>query len=160
MHEEKDNSSSQAQQKPVQARPDAASRARSSRLLYLSFVIFAGLVGGIISLFFLADSLAALGIPDPGRLTTFGLPFFRAAAWMLMALSIGSFMASAFFIYPAVPDKDNEQLNKASLTVDGHIAARTGTWAAVGAAVVALLEVPLVMSDLTGTPIALSLIHI
>ena len=154
MHEEKDNSSSQAQQKPVQARPDAASRARSSRLLYLSFVIFAGLVGGIISLFFLADSLAALGIPDPGRLTTFGLPFFRAAAWMLMALSIGSFMASAFFIYPAVPDKDNEQLNKASLTVDGHIAARTGTWAAVGAAVVALLEVPLVMSDLTGTPIA------
>ena len=154
MHEEKDNSSSQALQKPVQARSAVASRARSSRLLHLSFVVFAGLVGGIISLFFLADSLAALGIPDPGRLTTFGLPFFRAAAWMLMALSIGSFMASAFFIYPAVPDNDNEQLHKAGLSVDGHIAARTGAWAAVGTAVVALLEVPLVMSDLTGTPIA------
>ena len=104
-------------------------------------------------MFFLADSLAALGIPDPGRMTTFGLPFFRAVAWMLMALAIGSFMSSAFLIYPAVPDKDNERLIKAGLTVDGHIAARTGAWAAVGAAVVSLIEVPLVMSDLTGTPL-------
>lgn len=104
-------------------------------------------------MFFLADSLAALGIPDPGRMTTFGLPFFRAVAWMLMALAIGSFMSSAFLIYPAVPDKDNERLIEAGLTVDGHIAARTGAWAAVGAAVVSLIEVPLVMSDLTGTPL-------
>ena len=149
MHTEKENTSSQYS--PGLAH--SASGARPSRLLNLSFVVFAGLVGGIISLFFLADSLAALGIPDPGRMTTFGLPFFRAVAWMLMALSIGSFMSSAFLIYPAVPDKDNERLIKARLTVDGHIAARTGAWAAVGAAVVSLLEVPLVMSDLTGTPL-------
>ena len=154
MHEERDNSSSQGQQAPVTAVAQSGPRAQSSRLLNLSFVVFAGLVGEIISLFFLADSLAALGIPDPGRITTFGLPFFRAAAWMLMALSIGSFMASAFFIYPAVPGKDNDQLIRAGLTVDGHIAARTGAWAAVGTAGVSLLEVPLVMSDLTGTPIA------
>src|SRR5699024_11649264 len=70
-----------------------------------------------ISLFFLADSLAALGIPDPGRLTTFGLPFFRAIAWILMALSIGSFMTTAFFISPDIPEKDNSRLNEARLTV-------------------------------------------
>ena len=150
MHTEKETPSSQR----FRGAARSTSGAQPSRLLNLSFVVFAGLVGGIISLFFLADSLAALGIPDPGRMTTFGLPFFRAIAWMLMALSIGSFMSSAFFIYPAVPDKDNERLIKATLTVDGHIAARTGAWAAVGAAVVSLLEVPLVMSDLTGTPLA------
>ena len=153
MHEERDNSSSQAPKEAAAQPSHAPSRAKSSRLLYLFFLVFAGLVGGVISLFFLADSLAALGIPDPGRLTTFGLPFFRAVAWMLMALSVGSFMASAFLIYPAVPEGDNERLNKARLTVDGHLAARTGAWAALGAGVVSLLEVPLVMSDLTGTPL-------
>lgn len=149
MHTEKENPSSQH----LRGLAHSGSGAQPSRLLNLSFVVFAGLVGGIISLFFLADSLAALGIPDPGRMTTFGLPFFRAVSWMLMALAIGSFMSSAFLIYPAVPDKDNERLIEAGLTVDGHIAARTGAWAAVGAAVVSLIEVPLVMSDLTGTPL-------
>ncbi|ACP33646.1 cytochrome c oxidase assembly protein [Corynebacterium aurimucosum] len=149
MHTEKEKPSSQH----LRGLAHSGSGAQSSRLLNLSFVVFAGLVGGIISLFFLADSLAALGIPDPGRMTTFGLPFFRAVAWMLMALAIGSFMSSAFLIYPAVPDKDNERLIEAGLTVDGHIAARTGAWASVGAAVVSLIEVPLVMSDLTGTPL-------
>ncbi|GAA1474169.1 cytochrome c oxidase assembly protein [Corynebacterium aurimucosum] len=149
MHTEKENPSSQH----FRGLAHSESGAQPSRLLNFSFVVFAGLVGGIISLFFLADSLAALGIPDPGRMTTFGLPFFRAVAWMLMALAIGSFMSSAFLIYPAVPDKDNERLIEAGLTVDGHIAARTGAWAAVGAAVVSLIEVPLVMSDLTGTPL-------
>ncbi|MGV0368923.1 cytochrome c oxidase assembly protein [Corynebacterium aurimucosum] len=149
MHTEKENPSSQH----FRGLAHSGSGAQPSRLLNFSFVVFAGLVGGIISLFFLADSLAALGIPDPGRMTTFGLPFFRAVAWMLMALAIGSFMSSAFLIYPAVPDKDNERLIEAGLTVDGHIAARTGAWAAVGAAVVSLIEVPLVMSDLTGTPL-------
>ncbi|MDO5032912.1 cytochrome c oxidase assembly protein [Corynebacterium sp.] len=129
-----------------------ARKARSSRLLLLSFVVFAGFVGGFISLFFLADSLAALGIPDPGRLTTFGLPFFRGAGWFLMALTVGSFLASAVLIAPAIPENDNEQLIRARLTVDGHIAARTGVFAALGVVVVALLEVPMVMSDLTGTP--------
>lgn len=132
----------------------ASGGAKNAKWLYASAIFFAGFVGGFISLFFLADSLAALGIPDPGRLTTFGLPFFRAVAWLLMALSVGSFMVSAFLISPQIPDKDNERLIESRLTVDGHIAARTGAFAAFGVAIVALLEVPLVMSDLTGTPFA------
>lgn len=135
-----------------QALSKAGDKARGSTLINVCAAGFAGLVAGFISLFFLSDSLAALGIPDPGRLTTFGLPFFRGVGWVLMALAVGSFMASAFFIAPRIPGKDNSRLIEASLSVDGHIAARTGSFAALGVSVVALLEVPLVMSDLTGTP--------
>src|SRR5699024_12535777 len=106
-----------------------------------------------ISLFFLADSLAALGIPDPGRLTTFGLPFFRAIAWILMALSIGSFMTTAFFISPDIPDNDNSRLNEARLSVDGFIAKRSGAVAGSDVAIIVLLEAPFAMSDVSGTPL-------
>lgn len=132
--------------------PAKGTRAKPSTVINIAAMVVAGFVAGFISLFFLADSLAALGIPDPGRLTTFGLPFFRGAAWILMALAVGSFMVSAFLIPPDVPDKDNERLIEAPLTVDGHLAARTGALAALGVALVALVEVPLVLSDLTGTP--------
>ena len=125
--------------------------AKGATTVNLAALIVAGLVAGVISLFFLAESLAALGIPDPGRLTTFGLPFFRGVAWVLMALSVGSYMVSAFLVAPQIPEKDNDRLIESRLSVDGHIAARTGALAAFGVVVVSLLEVPLVMSDLTGT---------
>lgn len=134
------------------SQPKKGSRVKAAWPVYATGVIFAGFIAGFISLFFLQDSLAALGIPDPGRLTTFGLPFFRGVAWMLIALAVGSYLTSAFFISPAVPDKDNSRLIEASLTVDGHIASHTGTWAAWGVVAVALLEIPLVMSDISGTP--------
>lgn len=142
-----------SQQSPATPAVPPARNVRSSWPIYVGAAIIAGLVGGFISLFFLADSLAALGIPDPGRLTTFGLPFFRAVVWILMALSVGSFLTSAFFINPVVPDKDNARLNEATLTVDGFIAKRTGSFAAFCVALVALVEAPLVMSDVSGTPL-------
>ncbi len=120
--------------------------------VYLIAAIFAGVVAGFISYFFLADSLAALGIPDPGRLTTVGLPFLRGAFWLSLAVAVGSFMVSAFLISPRVPGGDNDRLIEAPLTVDGHVAARTGAWAALVSALIAFLEVPLVMSDVSGTP--------
>lgn len=141
-----------SEQPNVPSTPRAGGGARSSFLIYVAAVLVAGSVAGFISLNFLADSLAALGIPDPGRLTTFGLPFFRGVAWVLMALAVGSFMTSAFYISPAVPENDNERLIDAPLTVDGHLASRTGAAAALGTSLVALLEVPLVMSDVSGTP--------
>ncbi|MGO1986147.1 cytochrome c oxidase assembly protein [Corynebacterium casei] len=142
-----------SQQSPAPPAVPPKSNVRSTWPIYVGAAIIAGLVGGFISLFFLADSLAALGIPDPGRLTTFGLPFFRAVAWILMALSVASFLTSAFFINPVVPDKDNARLNEATLTVDGFIAKRTGSFAAFCVALVALVEAPLVMSDVSGTPL-------
>lgn len=134
------------------AKNKARKKVRGSRGLYVAVAVVAGLFAGVISLFFLAESLSALGIPDPGRITTFGLPFLRGIAWICMALSVGSFMASAFFISPAVPQRNNARLRLAPLTVDGHLAARTGAWSALVVALIALIEVPMVMSDVSGTP--------
>ncbi|MCS5480319.1 cytochrome c oxidase assembly protein [Corynebacterium sp. YIM 101645] len=140
-----------------QAGTKRASISRTSRVrptwpLYLLFFGVAGLVGATISFGLLTDSLIALGIPDPGPVTTWGLPFFRAVGWMLAALSVGSFMFSAFYISPKVPDNDNSRLVEAPLTVDGDIAARTGAFSALSFALVALLMIPLVLSDVSGTP--------
>lgn len=146
-----------APQVDEQAGTKRASISRTGRVrptwpLYLLFFGVAGLVGATISFGLLTDSLVALGIPDPGPVTTWGLPFFRAVGWMLAALSVGSFMFSAFYISPKVPENDNSRLVEAPLTVDGDIAARTGAFAALSFALVALLMIPLVLSDVSGTP--------
>src|SRR5699024_5378555 len=67
--------------------------------------------------------------------------------------SIGSFLTTAFFLNPDIPDKDNSRLHEARLTVDGFIAKRTGAFAAFSVALIALLEAPLVMLDVSGTPL-------
>lgn len=134
-----------------------AAKARPTWPLYLLFFAVAGAVGATISYGFLAGSLAALGIPDPGRITTVGLPFFRAVGWMLAALSVGSFMFSSFYMAPSIPDNDNSQLVRAKLSVDGHLAARTGAVSALCFGLVALLMIPLVLSDVSGTPFARTL---
>ncbi|SER85946.1 cytochrome c oxidase assembly protein [Corynebacterium cystitidis] len=121
---------------------------RSTWPIYLATILVAAVVAGSISYSFLAESLAALGIPDPGPATTFGLPALRGAGWLLAALSIGSFLFSAFLIPP-----DGKDLNEAELTVDGHIAARTGASAAAGMGLIGLVMIPMVMSDTSGTPL-------
>ncbi|GAA1471427.1 cytochrome c oxidase assembly protein [Corynebacterium felinum] len=117
--------------------------------LYLLFFLVAGTTGAIISYGFLSESLAALGIPDPGPLTTAGLPFLRATAWMLAALATGSFMFAAFFTSP----RDND-LSTAHLSVDGMVATRTGAVAAASFTVIGLAMVPLVLSDVSGQPLS------
>lgn len=116
--------------------------------IYLAVLAVGALVAGALSYSFLGGSLAALGIPDPGPLTTVGLPALRGVAWLLAALAAGSFMFTAFLI----PPNDGE-LSRARLTVDGHIAARTAAWASLGVAVIALVMIPLVLSDVSGTPL-------
>ncbi|GAB3692062.1 cytochrome c oxidase assembly protein [Corynebacterium nasicanis] len=120
--------------------------------LYLLFFLVAGLVGATISFELLTDSLVALGIPNPGPVTTWGLPFFRAVGWMLAALAIGSFMFAAFYISPKVPDNDNTRLVEAPLSVDGDIAARTGAVSTLCLGLIAVLMIPLTLSDVSGTP--------
>ena len=124
---------------------------RSTWPLYVFFIVVAGIVGGTISWGFLSDSLAALGIPDPGAFTTAGLPFLRAAGWMIAALSVGSFLASTFLISPRTVDGVND-LRRSELNVDGTLAARTGSIAAICFGLVGILMIPLVMSDLSGQP--------
>lgn len=116
--------------------------------VYLAVLVAGAVVAGALSFSFVGGSLAALGIPDPGPLTTAGLPALRGIAWLLAALSAGSFIFSAFMIPP-----NGTKLVDAPLTVDGHLTARTASWASAGQALIAVLMIPLVLSDVSGTPL-------
>jgi cytochrome c oxidase assembly factor CtaG/putative copper export protein len=92
----------------------------------------------------LAAALTATGLPDPGPVTTIGLPFVRAAGEIAAVVAVGSFLFAAFL----VPPQDNGVLD-----VDGYRALRVGTVAAGAWAVCAALLVPLTISDVSGQPI-------
>ncbi|WP_046438989.1 cytochrome c oxidase assembly protein [Corynebacterium kutscheri] len=128
--------------------PETINRVRSTWPLYVLFVSVAGVIAAILGFSFLGESLAALGIPDPGVLTTAGLPFVRAAAWMMASLAVGSFMTAAFYISP---------LKMRTLSVDGAIATRTGTMAIICYALIAMAMIPLTLSDISGQPLSSAL---
>ena len=65
----------------------------------------------------LADALTATGLPDPGPVTTYGLPFVRAAGEIAAVVAVGSFLFAAFL----VPPQDNGVLDAA-----GYRALRIG----------------------------------
>ena len=113
-------------------------------LVYIAATLVAGIVGAVISVEFLGESLAALGVPDPGTATTFGLPFLRSAATLIGCMGVGGFLMSAF---GAPPRKDGY------LDYDGYAAARTGQWGMFLWAVCALFLIPLYMSDVSGSPL-------
>jgi len=135
----------------IESRVIAMSRkqaVQSAWPVYLAVLVAGAVVAGALSFSFVGGSLAALGIPDPGPLTTAGLPALRGVAWLLAALSTGSFMFSAFMIPPK-----GTKLIDAPLTVDGHLAARTASWSSAGLALISALMIPLVLSDVSGTPL-------
>lgn len=126
------------------------SAVRSTWYLYLLIALAAGIAGSWISWYFLGESLAALGIPDPGVVTTAGLPFLRSASWIASSLAVGSFLLSAFL----VPPRRADNLRRARLDVDGSIAARTGALSLLTLAVIGVALVPLYLSDVSGRGIA------
>ena len=92
----------------------------------------------------LAAALTATGLPDPGPVTTYGLPFVRAAGEIAAVIAVGSFLFAAFF----APPQDNGVLD-----VAGYRALRTGTVASGAWAVCAVLLVSLTVSDVSGQPV-------
>ena len=48
----------------------------------------------------LADALTATGLPDPGPVTAYGLPFVRAAGEIAAVVAVGSFLCAAFLVPP------------------------------------------------------------
>ncbi|MRH89254.1 copper resistance protein CopD [Nocardia sp. SYP-A9097] len=90
-----------------------------------------------------SQALSLLGIPDPGPLTTYGLPAVRAVADLAAALTIGSLLFAAFF----VPPQENGLLD-----VGGYRALRRAGNAALVWAGASALLVPLTLSDTTGQP--------
>src|SRR5699024_4503188 len=92
-----------------------------------------------------AAALELLGIPDPGVLTTAGLPAVRAIAELSVAVAFGTALFATFFTPP--------QKNKV-LDVDGYRSQRISAWANTAWAVSAALLIPLTLSDVSGSPLA------
>lgn len=107
--------------------------------------LLAGATAAAIGALSLADALTATGLPDPGPVTTVGLPFVRAAGEIAAVLAVGSFLFAAFF----VPPQDNGVLD-----VAGYRALRMGVAASGAWAVCAALLVPLTVSDVSGQPLS------
>lgn len=107
--------------------------------------VLAGATAAAIGAMSLAAALTATGLPDPGPVTTYGLPFVRAAGEVAAVVAVGSFLFAAFF----VPPQDNGVLD-----AGGYRALRLGTVASGGWAVCATLLVPLTVSDVSGQPVS------
>lgn len=125
--------------------PLADKKVRKTWFWYIVFVLIAGALAGGLSLAFNMESRTALGIPDPGAITTFGFPLAKAGGEMLAALGVGSFMLAAF---------GTKHREDGSVDLDGYAASRTGTWAMLGWGGIALLQIPLVLSDVSGQPLS------
>ena len=91
-----------------------------------------------------AQALTLLGIPDPGPLTTYGLPALRAISDLCAALTIGSLLFAAFL---TPPQRDG------LLDVAGYRALRRAGISALVWAGTAAALVPLTLSDTTGQPV-------
>src|ERR1700675_3659448 len=103
--------------------------------------LLAGATAAALSALSLADALTATGLPNPGPVTTLGLPFVRAAGEIAAVLAVGSFLFAAFLVPPQ---------GTGVLDVDGYRALRLGTVASGVWAGCAALLVPLTISDVSG----------
>lgn len=86
-------------------------------------------------------ALELIGVPDPGLLTTAGLPAMRTIGEILAAVAVGAGLFAAFF---TPPQKDK------TLDVDGYRAQQIASWANIAWAVAAALLIPLTLSDVSG----------
>jgi putative copper resistance protein D len=110
----------------------------------LGVALLAGVTAAGLGAMTLAEALTATGLPDPGPVTTYGLPFVRAAGEITAVVAVGSFMFAAFM----VPPQQNGVLD-----ADGYRALRVGTVASAIWTVCSALLVPLTVSDVTGQPL-------
>ena len=86
-------------------------------------------------------ALELIGVPDPGVLTTAGLPAIRSIGEILASVAVGAALFAAFF---TPPQKDK------TLDVDGYRMQQISSWANIAWAVAAALLIPLTLSDVSG----------
>ena len=123
--------------------PPACAAARCGRCSSAS-ALLAGVTAAGIGALSLADALTATGLPDPGPVTTYGLPFVRAAGEIAAVVAVGSFLFAAFLVPPQTTGV---------LDAGGYRALRMGTAASALWAVCAAMLVPLTVSDVSGQPL-------
>ena len=126
---------------------NVAAGVRSSAVwpVLVGIAVLAGAVAAGLGALSLTDALTATGLPNPGPVTTYGLPFVRAAGEIAAVVAVGSFLFAAFLVPP--------QANGV-LDADGYRALRLGTAASGVWTVCAALLVPLTVSDVSGQPVA------
>jgi cytochrome c oxidase assembly factor CtaG/putative copper export protein len=112
--------------------------------LLAGMAVLAGCTAAGIGALSVAAALTATGLPDPGPVTTLGLPFVRAAGEVAAVVAVGAFLLAAFLVPPQ---------KSGVLDVDGYRAVRIGTVATGVWAVCAALLVPLTISDVSGQPL-------
>ena len=112
--------------------------------LLVGVALLGGVTAAAIAGLALADALTATGLPNPGPVTNYGLPFVRAAGELSAVIAVGSFLFAAFLVPPQA---------SGVLDVAGYRALRTGTVASGLWAISAAVLVPLTASDVTGQPL-------
>ncbi|MBU3750734.1 MAG: copper resistance protein CopD, partial [Mycobacterium sp.] len=117
---------------------------RDLRPVLVAVAVLAGATAAVLAALSLADALTATGLPDPGPVTTYGLPFVRAVGEIAAAVAVGGLLFAAFF----VPPQDNGVLDVAGYRALRLAGAGAGIWAVCAAALV-----PLTLSDVSGKPL-------
>ncbi|WP_019928852.1 cytochrome c oxidase assembly protein [Nocardia sp. BMG111209] len=134
-------------QDPSAAPESQAVRSESAASLPVLTVLapaLTALVAPLVVALSAAQALTLLGIPDPGPLTTYGLPAVRALADLAGAVAVGSLLFAAFLTPPQADGL---------LDVAGFRALRRAGVAALGWAGAAVLLLPLTLSDTSGQPL-------
>ena len=95
-----------------------------------------------------ASAIKLAGVPDPGWITTYGLPVVGGVGQLSAAIALGSAVLAAFFV-PAQAD--------GIFDIGGYRAMRISAVASLVWGVCALLGVPLAISDVSGETFAESI---
>jgi len=133
--------------KPAASAPPAPPRSAVPGLLAVGAAV-AAVVAGALTVLTGARPIASLGLPDPGTLTTVGLPAMRAVSEVGMVLTIGGVLLAAFL----APPQRNGYLDGT-----GYRALRMASWSAAGWTAASVLMVPLSVADALGRPVSLVL---
>lgn len=128
----------------TEAAPQRSTRVDAVWSVLVGVAVLAGVTAAALAALSVSDALTATGLPDPGPVTMYGLPFVRAAGEIASVIAVGSFMFAAFLVPPQAGGV---------LDVAGYRALRTGTAASGVWTVCAVLMVPLTVSDVTGQPL-------
>lgn len=134
-------------EQPVRDRLTDPSGVRSVLIALLAVV--GSIAAVIVTAASAATALQLTGVPDPGWLTTYGMPVMTVIGQLSAAIGLGCVVFAAFF----VPSQDN-----GALDVGGFRAMR---WAATSMtvwAVCALAMIPLSISDVSGSPLSETLV--
>lgn len=112
--------------------------------MFVTVAVLAGATAACLAALSLADALTATGLPDPGPVTTLGLPAVRAIGEIAAAATVGALLFAAFLVPPQ---------ESGVLDAEGYRAMRAAAIGSAVWAVCATLLVPLTVSDVSGKPL-------